>query len=144
MSKKLGIGFLLILMILFVFVLWNTTSFKNPTAKMFPQAVAGVGLILVIAQLLIEIKKPAAKLKEQVNKQGRRNFYILLSAIIVYNILVPIFGFFTATILLLCGTIWLLGFKQISALLGVTAMLNIIIYITFVIFLKVRLPGGIF
>lgn len=69
-------------------------------------------------------------------------FQVFVSASL-YLIMIGFLGYFTATAIFLCGTMFWFGTRKPLIIVSVTAGFMLVIYALFVLFIGVRLPTGI-
>jgi putative tricarboxylic transport membrane protein len=131
-----------------ILVLMFSTTIKSiglgdnfdPGPKAFP---ISLSFILMIGGL-IELVASRNKLSPKVSAESKtRTVLLLLSAFLVYVLLLPWLGFSTTTLIMATVMMILLG-NSWKQSLGIAIILITIIYLMFVLLFKVPLPGGVF
>ncbi len=124
----------------------------QPGPGFFP-VVVGAVLLLTGAGCLIQallIKRPDGLPIERREKgaptqRNRRvvRIWLLVGFLIFYALTLKPVGFPIAIFLFLMAAIWVFGYRKWLPALGIAAVLTIISYLAFVVWLKVPLPLGI-
>ena len=111
----------------------------DPGPKAFP---LGLSALLIVGGL-VELFTRTRKEKAETNREGKtKTVLILLAAFVLYVILLPWLGFGISTAIMATGMMKLLGNSWKGAAI-VSATLIVLIYILFVVLLKVPLPNGV-
>ena len=130
-----------ILIIVAVWFYTLTGSFINPDAAVWPR-IALIATMILSAMLLLrgiaETRKgeesPLGKLEEL---KGPMAAIVL---IVIYAVIMNLFGFFVSTALFLPVAMFAMGSRNWKAIVGVTAGLELFVYVLFVVELKLRMP----
>ena len=95
--------------------------------------------IILIIQSILERKKGAAKPADPV----KAGFFIVVGGMIAYNLLIPILGFFPASLVAMAGFIYILGEKNKLLIFCTSLGLVAVIYLVFVKVMITPLPRGV-
>ena len=137
--QDLVIGLLTIALGVFM---WAQTPGCTLESKQFCRFVLALFIlmgVLLCVLSLINAKKPAGK---EVKIGEFKNPLLMYAIIIVYVLLMPVIGFFPATLLFMPAAMIYMGYKRPIPIICVTAGMNIFIWVLFVYSLKVSLPQG--
>ena len=137
--QDLVIGLLTIALGVFM---WAQTPGFTLESKQFCRFVLALFIlmgVLLCVLSLINAKKPAGK---EVKIGEFKNPLLMYAIIIVYVLLMPVIGFFPATLLFMPAAMIYMGYKRPIPIICVTAGMNIFIWVLFVYSLKVSLPQG--
>ena len=132
------------LIALCVYVFVTAGGFKGDSG-MLPRIVAVLTGALCIMQL-------GASMREYKELQGVEDappvpakFFVMASvALIVYTALIFIVGYYVATAIYLCGSIYMFGYRKKPVILALTVGLVAFIYVLFNVLMYVKMPAGLF
>lgn len=132
------------LIALCVYVFVTAGGFKGDSG-MLPRIVAVLTGALCIMQL-------GASMREYKELQGVEDvppvpakFFVMASvALIVYTALIFIVGYYAATAIYLCGSIYMFGYRKKPVILALTVGLVAFIYVLFNVLMYVKMPAGLF
>lgn len=116
-------------------------------ASMFPELVSVClvvigGLMIASSVAAMKRKKPA---KGELIKAGTvRQPVIVFLLLVFYAAAVIYIGFYTSTVIMLAGYMYLLGIRKIKLILLADAAVMAFVYCLFTMWLAVPLPAGIF
>ncbi len=65
------------------------------------------------------------------------------SVLLIFCIILKVFGFLIAILYLVPPCMYILGEKRIGSIIGVTVSVVLLVYVVFVVLLKIQLPEGI-
>lgn len=99
--------------------------------------------ILAVLSLILLVQKTASPDSHVRWVRSPRNFSIAIVLIAAYGILIPYLGFFPASGLFMIILSWGLGFRRPFFILLGTGLIIGFVYLTFVHFLGVPVPMGI-
>jgi len=95
--------------------------------------------VILIIQSVLERKKGAAKPYASIQS----GFFIIVGGLVVYQLLIPILGFFPASFIAMVGFITLLGEKNKLLIFCSSLGLVVAIYLVFVKVMITPLPRGV-
>ena len=125
----------------------------NPTAALFPRIVAVITLGLLFGAICQHFFKryyqaPVIPEVEDVDIERKKvsgmKWYVSLSLMLAYFLLVYILGLVVASILYLLLTPVLMGYKKFKIIAVVAGFWIIVFYYVFYEILQLRMPNGIF
>lgn len=134
-----------ILLVVCFFVVYTASSMEK-TSGHFPYLIACAAGILLIIQILMGIKDSAGEKKqtsENVDKKGSMRLIKAVLGAFSYALAVNYIGYYVSTVIYLCGTIYLFGYRDIKKILFTGIGTVLFIYILFVQVLMINLPTGI-
>ncbi|WP_026368032.1 tripartite tricarboxylate transporter TctB family protein [Aminiphilus circumscriptus] len=108
----------------------------------FLSLVLGLLSLLLVSQSLLRFRKETEKASSVEWVRAPLPFLGTLFAMLCYAWITPRLGFFPASFLFMLCLGWFLGFRKPLPLLGGTAGLLAFIWLIFVKFLAVPVPGG--
>lgn len=112
----------------------------DPGPKAFP---IGLSLLLAAGGAFEFVRRKPSEPKEVPATGEEKSVLLLLGAFAVYVILLPWLGFATSTLIMATTMMMILGNPWWRAL-SLSLVLLTIIYVLFVQFFRVQLPGGVF
>ena len=117
------------------------SGFDNPDAALWPKAV----ILLIVIFTALVMANGFKKMKE--NTEAKEADFtkaiapvLTLVAIALYAVLMEHAGFFIATAIFCPLSMYALGQRNWLALIGVTAGLNLFVYVLFVMQLELQMP----
>lgn len=138
-----------IILILFSGWFWFLSLSFPEAAQMFPQLFLIVTFILSILLLITSVIVQGKKLREGGPADEKGFFEKLIlpckayGIMILYILGVRIIGFFAATSIFMLGFMYFLKVRRPAVLLGVTAGMDLFLYVMFCLGLKLSLPMGV-
>ena len=116
-------------------------KFVNPSAAVWPRAVL-VGIIILSALLVLNgVKQTAAHADPGlIPLDIIKGPMAALLVIVVYAVLMKFTGYFVSTAIFLPFGMFALGHRNWKAILGVTVVLELLVYVLFVMQLQLRMP----
>lgn len=119
-------------------------SYTSVTAKMLPMIVDSIWIVLLIAAIIIKLRRPPKEdLKNDDLTVAKRDLYMLILSMWVYLLLLYILGYLIATFLFVGWIMWYLGVKNLIKVLVMSIVSTSFIYCVFLFLLKITLPGGL-
>lgn len=116
-------------------------SFSNQSAALWPRAVLVIIIILSVMLLIRGLRLTQQKADAELIPLGTLTGpMIAIALIILYAVLMKFTGYFISSAIFLPVGMFLLGQRNWKILLGVTAGLEIFIYVLFVTQLQLRMP----
>jgi magnesium-transporting ATPase (P-type) len=104
----------------------------------------GLGLIGVgMSHFLVNGRKEGNKKETVVNKEMRKQLLGIILTLFLYIFFIDILGYLCASILFFCMILWVLGFRSLRFNLILSFSISIPLYIIFVRWLNMALPGGL-
>lgn len=145
MTKKKELIFSSVVTLLTVGLLIRAFLYPRDSSQ-FPRFLMVLQLLFSLLLLVRALRIPATassfKPKNQAFKSLAVPFQVFVSTSL-YLIMIDFLGYFVATALFLCGTMFWFGTRKLLVVLSVTAGFMLVIYALFVLFIGVRLPTGI-
>ena len=129
-----------ILLLAFCAAAWAGTKDFTESAALLPRITIGLIALLSVVQLIRVMMRPS----EKTVSFKMRKILTLLALTFAYAILMPIIGFYVATILYIGGSMYIYGVRKKAVLLGVPVGFCIFAALCFVKFLSLRLPKPFF
>ena len=121
------------------------TSFqKNPA--IWPQFLAAALALLSVALIVETLFTRSAESGEAVidwKGPGMRKVYIMLGLLVVFVVLMKIFGMLIALFLLIPAIEWVMGCRSKVMLIALPVGLVAFVYVFFVVIMKLTLPAPI-
>ena len=121
------------------------TSFqKNPA--IWPQFLAAALALLSVALIVETLFTRSAESGEAVidwKSPGMKKVYIMLALLVVFVVLMKIFGMLIALFLLIPAIEWVMGCRNKVMLIALPVGLVAFVYIFFVVIMKLTLPAPI-
>ena len=153
----LGKNLFLLFCVVF-FVIYYLSAFRLPNeAIVFPKLVLFILVPVVIWNLIgsfIDIKAQLAKeviLPSQVDQQTstsshsiKWDHFFVVVATFIYIFCIPILGFFVATTIYTIGVLYFFGISKPVNIFFYVIGMDVFIYLTFVLWVKIDFPKGIF
>ena len=155
-ERKSRIVFLAIatVMCLYIFLDSQKLSFKN---SIYVTVMFVIFMTMTVWEVFAEMravqkeKKESLPVKEESSegtKEAKEPFYknkklILLAAMILFILLMSIFGFFVAALITYIFLTFLLGTRNLVQLFVIPVITLALIYVIFVMLFNIRLPQGI-
>lgn len=128
---------------LFLFIGWayyETTLFRHTeTTAVFPRILLGVMAALTLIMLIGGIRKSTPEKVEHLAWKTMQMPLVVLVFIAAYEALFILLGYFIATPVFLIGLFLYLKQRNWKLMLAVTAVYLILVYLIFVLVLKVKL-----
>ena len=132
-----------ILIILCIYVFLTAGSFKG-TSSLFPRIVSALTAILCFLQLGASVRSLRSLQNTQEEPVGSGRSFLLASAsLVVYAALIFLLGYYTATLLYLCASIYLFGYRKKLVIVLVSAGMIGFIYGLFHLLMYVNMPKGL-
>lgn len=114
------------------------------TARLLPQLVGAVGIILSAAYIASQLFRPAPEEKAEVRKpEARKKWNYTALSIPIYIVLLYLFGYLTSGLVLVAGLTWALGVRNFWVVLGTGVLATVALYLLFGSWLAVPLPKGL-
>lgn len=98
---------------------------------------------IVIMSIILLIPNLLGRIKDIINPGLIRMVWIVIGLITLYTILMPVIGFFPATILMLAGGMLIMKYKNYWMITAVSVLVVLFMYLVFYKILMVPLPMGI-
>ena len=117
-------------------------SMFGPGAGFWP-FILGVALMAVAALLVFDTLRNKKTFQEQqviLITVDNVLVYKMMAIVIAYVIVLPIIGFYLATILFLASAMYLLGARKLTLIASVTLIFNAVIYVVFDELLSLSFP----
>ena len=117
-------------------------SMFGPGAGFWP-FILGIALMAVAALLVFDTLRNKKTFKEQqviLITVDNVLVYKMMAGVIAYVIVLPIIGFYLATILFLASAMYLLGARKLTLIASVTLIFNAVIYVVFDELLSLSFP----
>ena len=128
---------------LFVFIGWawyETTKFRQASeTAVFPRVLLGVMAALTVIMLIGGIRKSTLESAEHLNWKSMKMPLVAAVIIAIYEALFITLGYFVATPIFLIGMFLYLKQRNWKVMISVTAIYLILVYLIFVMVLKVKL-----
>lgn len=142
MGKKVDIIISIFLIIVSVIIFTISSSLPSQSA-MFPRIIAGIMTFLSLILIITSIRSNG------ISESSNDNIFWVdvikgIGIILFYILTMPILGFFFSTSIFIILFMISNNEKSIKKLLATVAILNIFIYMIFVLQLNVPLPKGFF
>lgn len=122
----------------------GTSAQKNPA--IWPQFLAVALAVLSIALIVQTIFSRDPDMKKEIidwKGPGMRKVYIMLGLLVVFVVLMKIFGMLIALFLLIPAIEWVMGCSSKVMLVALPVGLVAFVYIFFVVIMKLTLPAPI-
>jgi len=143
------------LFVLGLIVFWDTWRIELPeinltiSPKLFPYIISillmSLSAILFIQVLRGDVAVPeGVEPGEKIEKSDLRTFFIVLTSLIAYLLLIERGGFVIANTVTFVGISYSFGHKNLLKAAGIAVLVSTIIYFSFTKLLNVPLPSGIF
>lgn len=144
--KKTDIGVVAFMYIVCGFFFYHAVKLPDDS-KTYPYFTIALlfGLTtLYLVQMLVAAKKHGVEsgVDEVFKDFQPLQFLVCLGAVILYMVLMYIFGFYISTVVFMAGVLFFLKVKPIPAIISIAA-LNLLVYVAFHLFLGVKLPMGL-
>lgn len=117
-------------------------SMFGPGAGFWP-FILGIALMAVAALLVFDTLRNKKTFQEQqviLITLDNVLVYKMMAGVIAYVIVLPIIGFYLATILFLASAMYLLGARKLTLIASVTLIFNAVIYVVFDELLSLSFP----
>ena len=117
-------------------------SMFGPGAGFWP-FILGIALMAVAALLVFDTLRNKKTFQEQqviLITVDNVLVYKMMAIVIAYVIVLPIIGFYLATILFLASAMYLLGARKLTLIASVTLIFNAVIYVVFDELLSLSFP----
>jgi len=132
------------LIVLCIYVFTTAGGFKGDSG-MLPRIVAAITCVLCFMQLGVSMREYKALQGVEDAPPAPAKYFIMASvALIVYTALIFIVGYYVATAIYLCGSIYLFGYRKKPVILAITIGLVAFIYVLFNVLMYVKMPSGLF
>ncbi len=132
------------LIALCVYVFVTAGGFKGDSG-MLPRITAVITGALCVMQLGVSMREYKALQGVEDAPPVPAKYFIMASvALVVYTALIFIVGYYIATAIYLCGSIYLFGYRKKVIILAITAGLVAFIYVLFNVLMYVKMPTGLF
>ncbi len=142
LQRRLEIGFaVLILVVLFVFLIVGLSYPVRP--RELPLLVAGIGIILVLKQLITVIRRPAGRGQAVGASWNWKAVFLAFGSMAGYLAATLVFGMVLSSAILVYGSGLAFGAKNKTKLALITALTVVGIYLLFVVALRVPLYQGL-
>lgn len=122
--------------------------FPNPAdigPAAFPRLMLGFIIICAVLQIISALRlrqklKASGEEGEKVAFENKTAKLSGVALVLLYGYLLPILGYFITTPVAVFGMMYIMGNRKWIQMIAVTAGFNIIVYLIFVMFLRVSLP----
>lgn len=145
MTKKKELIFSSVVTVLTAALLVRAFMYPGESSQ-FPRFLMVLQLVFSALLLVRAIRLPAAAGASKSAKAAAKSlvvpFQVFVSASL-YLIMISFLGYFVATAIFLCGTMFWFGTRKPLLIVSVSAGFMLVIYALFVLFIGVRLPAGI-
>lgn len=111
-----------------------------PQSSQFPRALMALQLLFSIVLLVRAWRREGGGAPRTAPLGVPLQVFVATAA---YVIAIEQLGYFVASTLFLCGTMYWFGRHRLAVMLGVTAGFLAVIYALFILFIGVRLPAGL-
>lgn len=138
-SKEI-ISIIVIYITAFLFI-FQSLSFKGDAA-LFPQILSVLILVLNTIQLIKVITGNLIKVKKKEDLDSKKLLLILVASI-VYVLSLQVLGFVISSLIYLILAMYLLRVENKKAIVVISVLTIVVIYLSFGILLKVPIPKGI-
>lgn len=142
LQRRLEIGFALFLLVLLLLFFVIGLSYP-PRPRELPLLVDGVGIVLVLIQLVHVIRKPAVPGKTVGAPWNWKAVFISFGSMAVYLLATLVFGMVLSSAIIIYGSGMAFGAKSKVKMALVTVATVIVIYLLFVVALQVPLYPGL-
>ena len=122
----------------------GTSAQKNPAV--WPQFLAVALAVLSIALIVQTIFSRDPEMKKEIidwKGPGMKKVYIMLGLLVVFVVLMKIFGMLIALLLLIPAIEWVMGCRSKVMLAALPVGLVAFVYVFFVVIMKLTLPAPI-
>ena len=132
------------LIVLCVYVFMSAGGFKG-NSGMLPRIVSVLTGALCFMQLGVSVRayKELAGV-EDAPAAPAKNFILASLVLIAYTVVIFIVGYYIATAIYLCGSIYLFGYRKKPVILAITLGLVAFVYFLFNFLMYVKMPTGLF
>lgn len=138
-----------VIVIALCFFFWQDAASIRPPAHIYPKTIIAVAGFLAFSLLLQSLFFPSSLIQRN-PFEGTKWFRVLtiIFATIIYYFAVKTIGFYVSSFIFIIITTWFLGDRTINIkvfgrLATLSLVLNVIVYASFKLFLKVPTPTGI-
>ena len=131
----------------FVVMLTETFRMEVPTTYLLPRGLSIMGIILIIAIWITNIKKilvQVAEFEEEKKRFTGINVYLAIVFTSVYFLLTPVLGYILTTFINILGFAYMIHYQNKKIAFMTAIVLPLVLYFLFGYLLKVSLPKGIF
>lgn len=148
MKKQKSLQDILIVLFLIAlsgYVFITSGGFRGESG-MFPRIVAAVTLVLCFLQLGAGVREYLSSPADEPQAPAAKafnGFWAVAATLLGYTALIFVAGYYIATAVYLCMSMFLFGFRKKVALICIAAGMLIFVYILFSVLLRVQLPGGL-
>ena len=141
--KRANIIISLLVIVFGLVAYWYTSDFPGSSgSETGPGFMPKIFIIIIILGISLLIKSIFFENEKATLYKKRIAIFILL--FIIYNILIPILGFYVTSILFLISLLWMNNIKKLVYFFFVPLGVVTFIFIFFQTLLKVPLPTGVF
>lgn len=145
-EKMLGIFFCVLGILLIVAVIplqipkVETDWYNSP--RFFPYIIAGLTALLGVFLFRAGVKKKDTEDQEtySITKNGLVSVVVTLALLSLYVAALNFFPYLPCTIVALAALMWFFGQRDLRKLIPIAVILPVIIYFSFTILLKLKLP----
>ena len=122
----------------------GTSAQKNPA--IWPQFLAEALAVLSVALIVQTIFSRDPEMKKEIidwKGPGMKKVYIMLALLVIFVVLMKIFGMLIALFLLIPAIEWVMGCRSKVMLIALPVGLVAFVYVFFVVVMKLTLPAPI-
>lgn len=132
-----------VLLILCIYVFLTAGGFKG-SSSLFPRIVSALAAILCVLQLRVSVQT-LRKLQGAQDEPGKmnKNFLLACSSLVIYVISIFVLGYYVATLLYLCVSIYLFGYRKKLVVGLVSIGMIAFIYGLFNVLMYIKMPKGL-
>jgi len=142
LQRRLEIGFaVLILVVLLVFLVIGLSYPARP--RELPLLVAGIGIILVLKQLITVVRRPSVRGQAVGATWNWKAVFLAFGSMVGYLAATLVFGMVLSSAIIVYGSGLAFGAKNKPKLALITAVTVVGIYLLFVVALRVPLYQGL-
>jgi len=142
---NLDIVFSTLCMLFFVVMLIETFRMDVPSTYLLPRALSILGIILVAAIWLTNLKKIMARVvefEEEKKGFGGLNFYLNVLITGAYFFIANFLGYIPTTFICILAFVYIMRYQNKAIAFATAIFLPLILYYLFASLLKVSLPQG--
>ena len=142
------VSIFLMLLSLYVYIVAGSFWEDSGIAPRLCSILLAIGSLFILRTGLLKSKafnkNATEEMVAQKQKEGKewRVSFESLGFCLIYAMLIPVLGFFTATAVFMIVFMLYLNFKKYWVMLVVTLGLDVILYFVFVVQLRIKLPTG--
>lgn len=146
--RRVGVDTIIGVVFLLFALYWNTLINGLPAkvrltrygAAFFPRIIVFGIIIISIVLIIRDFGNRSEKNKFNLNKCGALKVLLLVTAIIIYSLIMPIVGYMLSTIIVLAFALWLFGLRNKLVLILVSVSFPVMINYFFQVLLRLPLP----